>query len=186
MIFLALSILAFGLLHLAPAIPAWKAALQNILGTAYGPGYGIGLLLLFAACIWAFRATPSAGDLAVLTWGRHANFLLTWIAFLFIGIFLFRGSWRARLQFPMALAILFWGTGHILANIEPKAFLLFGGMMAVALIYVVMKRQQPPSAPAEIRNGHNLLSIIFGTALYGLMAQLHEVLIGVPVVTLMK
>ena len=34
------------------------------------------------------------------------------------------------------------------------------------------------------RAGHDLMSILAGIALYGLMTQLHIVLIGVPVVTL--
>ncbi len=185
MILLALSLLAFGLLHLVPVFPQWKTALQNSLGTSYGAIYGVGLLVLFAFCIWAFRAAESNGDWTVLPWGRHANFLLTWIAFLCVGIFLFRGSWREQLKFPMALAIMFWGTGHILANLEPKAFLLFGGMMLIAAAYVGFKRQLAREAPI-IRRGHNLMSLIAGTALYALMAQLHVVLIGVPVVTLMK
>ena len=39
-------------------------------------------------------------------WGRYANYGFTLVAFVFLGIFLFRGSWRQKIRFPMAFAAI--------------------------------------------------------------------------------
>jgi uncharacterized membrane protein len=184
MTLLALCIFLFGVVHLNPAIPAWRDHAKQTFGNAYGPVYGVVSLLLLAACLWAFRGADIQPLYEAPVWGRHANFALTLIGFICIGIFLFRGSWRNRLKYPMAIGISIWASGHLIANGDTRTTLLFCGLGVFAILHAILKASSGPFVPSEVRNGHNLLSVLAGVALYGLAVQLHVVFAGVPVVTL--
>jgi uncharacterized membrane protein len=184
MTLLALCVFLFGIVHLNPAIPPWRAHARQSFGKAYGAVYGILSLLLLFACLWAFRAAEVQSLYEPPAWGHHANFGFTLAGFILLGIFLFRGSWRNRLKYPMAMAVGFWAFGHLLANGDSRTTLLFGGLAVFALLHALLKSRADAFVPSEVRNGHNLLSVLAGVALYGLAAQLHMVIAGVPIVTL--
>ena len=184
MVLLAALIFVFGILHLNPAIPGWKAHAVKTFGKAYGAVYGILNLVLLFAVFWAFHRVAPITIYDPPDWGRHANFAFSLLGFLFMGIFLFRGSWRNRLKYPMAIGICFWALGHLFANGDDRTTLLFAGLAAFGVLHALIKPRNGPFAPTVEREGHNLLSLMAGLALYGLAAQLHVVIAGVPLVTL--
>jgi uncharacterized membrane protein len=184
MTLLALSIFVFGMVHLNSVVPQWRAHAKQTFGKAYGPVYGILSLLLLVACLWAFRNAEVQPLYQPPTWGRHANFGLSLIGFIIIGIFLFRGSWRNTLRVPMAMGVSLWALGHLIANGDTRTTLLFGGLALVAALQGIFKLRSGPFIPSDERNGHNLLSVLGGVALYGLAVQLHAVIAGVPVIVL--
>ncbi len=184
MLLLAACIFLFGIVHLNPAIPQWRDHARRTFGKAYGPVYGISSLLLLIACLWAFRGAAIEPLYEPPTWGRHANFGLSLIGFILIGIFLFRGSWRNKLKYPMALGVSIWAIGHLLANGDTRTTLLFGGLAVFAMLHAVLKSRSASFVPSEVRQGHNLMSVLAGVALYGLAGQLHVIVAGVPLVTL--
>lgn len=174
----------FGALHLLPAVPALKARAVAALGKAYGPCYGILSLVLFVAAIWSFRQIAPEALYGEPSWGNHANFALSLLGFLCLGTFIFRGSWRNRLRHPMALAILFWAAGHLLANGDVATTVLFGGFALIALLQAFLRSCNGLVVDGPVREGHNMLSILAGVALYGVAVQLHQVFAGVPVIQL--
>jgi uncharacterized membrane protein len=174
----------FGVLHVLPAVPALKARAVAALGKAYGPAYGIASLVLFAAAIWSFRQIAPDALYAELSWGKHANFGLSLLGFLCLGIFMFRGSWRNKLRHPMALAIVLWATGHLLANGDVATTVLFGGLAVIALLHAFLRQSNGLVVDGPVREGHNLLSVLAGVALYGVAIQLHPVFAGVSVIQL--
>lgn len=184
MALLASLLFLFGIIHINPAMPAWKAHAVSTFGKAYGPVYGIFTLVLFAAVIWAFRQADFIPVYEPPSWGRHANFGFTLLAFLCVGIFAFRGSWRNSLKYPMAIGVTLWAFGHLLANGDQRSVLMFGGLAAIAILFAVLKNANGMFVPSEVRQGHNLISVLGGIALYGIAAQLHTVIAGVPLVTL--
>jgi uncharacterized membrane protein len=182
MMLLVFSLLAFAVVHLVPAIPRARNAATLKLGRAYGPVYGVASLLLFVATLVAFRGADVAQIYEPPHWGRIANFGLTLIGFLFLGIFLFRGSWRLRIGYPMAWATVFWSGGHLLANGEGRSLVFFAGFALIALMQAFLHSRLVGKSAADVRVGHNALSLLAGLALYGLAAQLHGVIAGVPVI----
>jgi uncharacterized membrane protein len=173
-------LLLFGMVHLVPAVPSIKASAVATLGKAYGPVYGIVSLALLAAAIWCFRQIVPEALYDVPSWGRHANYGLSLLGFLCLGIFIFRGSWRNSLRHPMALAIVLWALGHLLANGDVGTTILFGGFALIALAQAAL-RSSVGIADGPVREGHNMLSILAGVALYGVAVQLHQTFAGVPV-----
>ncbi len=186
MAFLVIALILFGAIHILPALPSANATLKAQLGSGYGAAYGIASLVALILIIIAFRGTDRPELYDPPTWGRHANFALTLLAFICIGIFIFRGSWRNLLKYPMAIAVALWGIGHLLANGDVATVTLVSGLMIAALAHLVLLRSNVPFVPADERGGHNMMSVLTGVALYGVMAQLHGVFIGTPVLTLVK
>ena len=82
----------------------------------------------------------------------------------------------------MAIGVMFWACGHLLANGDLASVILFGGFFV--LCGGAFHHRHLPTASGLHRKcakGHDLMSIVIGIALYGVMAQLHGALIGVPV-----
>lgn len=182
MIVLALGVLVTSLLHLVAAMPALKSRFKVMVGArAYGPIFGIASLLGIAIIIAGWRLSDFVPVYDPPAWGRPANFLLTLIGFICLGIFVFRGELRQRLRFPMAAGVIFWSIGHLLANGDLASLILFGGFLAYAVAHIATATANGIRPSPEVRGGHDLLSILIGVALYGVMAQLHGALIGVPV-----
>jgi uncharacterized membrane protein len=185
MILLAFGVLLTALMHLVAAVPSLKARVKAVTGEkAYGPVFGIASLIGIAVIVLGWRAAPFVAVYDPPQWGWLANFVLTLIAFVFVGIFIFRGSWRQTLRFPMAIAAIFWSVGHLLANGDVASLILFGGFLVYALAHIALGTANGVRPSPEVRAGHNLLSVLIGIALYGIMAQLHGALIGVPLVRL--
>ena len=182
--FLILAVLGFGIVHVAPSMPAVKSALKHAFGKAYGPLYGIASAVLLGLSIYAFRHAQVENLYAVPEWGRYANFILSLLGFICIGIFLFRGSWRNRLKYPMAIGVVLWAVGHLLANGDKASLVLFVGLAAFAVLHAGIKASLGAYEPTEVRHGHNLLSVLGGIALYGIMTQLHYVIAGMRLVHL--
>jgi uncharacterized membrane protein len=185
MILLGLGVLLTALMHLVAAVPAMKARLKARVGEkAYGPVFGIASLIGIVIIVLGWRASDFVPVYDPPEWGRYANYLLTLIAFVCLGIFIFRGSLRQKLRFPMALAAIFWAVGHLLANGDLASLILFGGFLAYALAHIAIGTANGVKPSADVRGGHDLVSILIGIALYGVMVQLHGALIGVPVFAL--
>ena len=185
MMVLALGVVVFAALHLVPAIPPLKQRLKAAIGDGvYGPVYGIASIVALGLIVVGWRRSDFVAVYDPPSWGAHANFLFTLVAFICLGVFLFRGSLRQKLRFPMGVAVMFWAVGHLLANGDQRSLILFGGLLAYAVGHVLVGLVNGVRPSPEVRGGHNLLSILAGVALYGVMTQLHPVLIGVPVLTL--
>ena len=182
MLLLALGVVLTAALHLVAAVPSLKARIKTRVGDrAYGPLFGIASIIGIAVIVIGWRASGFVPVYDPPVWGRHANFLLTLIAFICLGIFLFRGSWRQTLRFPMAFAVIFWSIGHLLANGDLASLILFGGFLVYAVLHMLIGISNGVRPSPQVREGHNLLSVFAGLALYGVMIQAHHALIGVPV-----
>ncbi|MCA3554607.1 NnrU family protein [Aestuariivirga sp.] len=182
MLLLALGVVFTAVLHLVAAVPAIKRRITRRIGEkTYGPVFGIASLVGIVLIVLGWRASGFVLVYEPPQWGWIANGVLTLIAFVFLGIFLFRGSWRRKLRFPMAFAAIFWATGHLLANGDMAGIILFGGFLIYAVLHILIGTANGVRPSPEVRGGHNLLSVLGGIALYGIMTQLHMALIGVPV-----
>ncbi|HRX36628.1 MAG TPA: NnrU family protein [Aestuariivirga sp.] len=182
MILLALGVLATSLMHLVAAVPSLKSRVKAGVGErAYGPLFGLASLVGIAIIVAGWKLSDFVAVYEPPAWGRHANFGFMLAAFLCFGIFLFRGRLRQLLRFPMGFAVIFWATGHLLANGDLASLILFGGFLLYAVAHIVIGIANGVRPSPEVRGGHDLVSLVMGVALYGVMVQLHGALIGVPV-----
>jgi uncharacterized membrane protein len=187
MIILAAGVLLFALLHGVAAVPRYKSYVKSRTGERwYGPAFGLASLFAIAVIVLGWQSSGFVAVYEPPPWGWYVNYGLTFVGFLCLGIFLFRGSLRQRLSFPMGFAVLFWATGHLFANGDLASLILFGGMLLVTGAHMLVANINGIRPSPEVRMGHDGLSLISGAALYGIMTQLHPVLIGVPIFALSK
>lgn len=187
MIILTTGVLLFVALHGVAAVPGLKNYVKVQTGERwYGPIFGIASIIALAVIVLGWRSSEFVAIYDPQPWGWYVNYLLTFIAFLCLGIFLFRGSLRQKLRFPMGVATIFWATGHLFANGDLASLILFGGLLLGSLAHIIVATSNGIHPTREVRIGHDGLSLIFGAALYGIMTQLHPALIGVPIFILSK
>ncbi|MEQ1520076.1 MAG: NnrU family protein [Aestuariivirga sp.] len=187
MIILAIGVLLFVLLHGVAAVPHYKSYIKSRTGERwYGPFFGLASLFAIAVIVLGWRSSDFVAVYEAPLWGWYVNYALTFIGFLCLGIFLFRGSYRQRLRFPMAIAAVFWAVGHLFANGDLASLILFGGLLAGNVAHMAVALANGIRPTPEVRVGHDGLSLIFGAALYGIMTQLHPAIIGVPIFAISK
>ncbi|MFD1328928.1 NnrU family protein [Mycoplana ramosa] len=101
-----------------------------------------------------------------------------------VAAFLPAGYIRTKLKFPALAAIKLWAFSHLLANGESYSVLLFGAMLAWAVILRITLKKRIASGeatlPVFVSVTYDLIAIVLGVALYGVIVlKLHEWLIGV-------
>lgn len=178
--FLAIAVALFAAIHLVPAIPSLKEKLKARFGKAYGAGFGILSVVTLVLIVLAWRAADAEFVYEPPQWGFAANLGLSFIAFLLLGVFLFRGRVRQVLRLPLAMAVIFWAVGHLLANGDSASITLFGGLLIYAIAHLLLGLAQGFRPSGEVRQGHDVLALFTGIALYGVMIQIHTHVIGVP------
>lgn len=181
---LAFGVLAFSAVHLVPAAPPLKARLAARAGPAYGPLFGLLSLVTLLLVIFGWRMSDFVPVYEPPEGGRYVTFALVPLAFICLGAFIFRGRLRQWLRFPLALATILWATGHLFANGDLASLILFGGLLIYAVAHLLLGLAARLKPTPDVRPGHDLLSVLIGLALFGMMTQLHQVIIGVPVVSL--
>jgi uncharacterized membrane protein len=187
MIILAIGVLLFVLLHGVAAVPRCKSHLKSRMGERwYGPAFGLASVVALAVIVLGWRSSNFVAVYDPPAWGWYVNYGLTFIAFLCLGIFLFRGSYRQALRFPMGIATVFWAAGHLFANGDLASLILFGGLLMGNVVHMAVAMANGIRPTPEVRVGHDGLSLIFGAALYGIMTQLHPAIIGVPIFAISK
>jgi uncharacterized membrane protein len=121
------------------------------------------------------------------TWTRHLALLLVWIAFVCLAAAYLPGRIKARLKHPMLAGVKLWAFAHLLANGDLGSVLLFGLLLAWAVVARISTKRRsiaadhggPFAAPAGWRN--DFLALAVGTGLYVLfVVWLHPAWIGVP------
>ena len=192
MALLVLGLLLFLGTHAFTMARGARAAAVARLGE--GPYKGLYSLLSLAGVVLiaiGFGRYRAAGYIQVWDspiWTRHLALILVWAAFVAFTAAYLPGRIKTALKHPMLVGVKIWALAHLLANGDLGSILLFGAILAWAVMArISVKRRDevrphagPAAAPAGLRN--DLLAAGIGTAAYLAFALwLHPRLIGVPV-----
>lgn len=169
----------FAVLHLVPAFPSLKARLKERFGKAYGMLFAVGSILSLVLIVVGWQMADRAAVYDPPAWGFRANLALSFVAFLLLGVFLFRGKARQFLRLPLAMAVVLWATGHLLANGDQASVILFGGMLVYGATHLTAGFAQGFRPSPEVRQGHDVIALFTGVALYSVMIRMHEYVTGV-------
>lgn len=154
-----------------------------------GPWKGLYSLVAFAGfvlIVWGYGIARQTAPILYEppVWTRHLNLLLMVFAFIALAASqLPAGRIKAALKHPMLVAVKIWALGHLLANGDLAALLLFGTFLAWAVLDRISVKRRGDVGPAPGPLTWDIAAIVIGLVAYALFAfVLHEWLIGVPVI----
>jgi uncharacterized membrane protein len=95
------------------------------------------------------------------------------------------GGISAAVRHPTLVAVKLWAFAHLLANGSVADVLLFGSVLAWAVVDRISLKRRPPRAVPAARPGpwNDVIAVVGGLFIYSLMIQWgHALLIGMPLV----
>ena len=153
----------------------------------YSLASGAGLALI----VWGYIQYRASGYIPVWEpprWTRHLAWTLMLPVFPLLIATYVPGRIKAALKHPMLVAVKIWALAHLLANGDLGSILLFGSVLAWAIIdRISLKRRavqsevaaaRAPDAATATRN--DVIAIVVGLAIYAaVLLWLHPILFGV-------
>lgn len=91
-----------------------------------------------------YRAAPVTEVWTPPAFLTHLNNLLMLIAVFLLGIGKMRGVVRTKLRHPMLGAVKVWALAHLLVNGDLASIVLFGGLLAWAVISLILINKAEP------------------------------------------
>ncbi|QRM56353.1 NnrU family protein [Sinorhizobium sp. BG8] len=189
MALLIAGIVLFIATHLVrPLAPGLRAAGIQHLGKPVWMGiHGLVSLLSLAMMALGFAEARLTGGMLYNppVAMRHIALTLMLISSIcLVAGFLPAGHIRARLKFPVLVAIKIWALAHLLANGESYSVVLFGAILAWAVILRISLKKRIARGeavlPQFVSVRYDLVAVVLGLVLYGAIVwKLHEWLIGV-------
>ena len=185
MTLLILGLALFVVLHLIPMFPAARQGIAGALGE--GPYKGVFSLLSLLGIVlivmgWGdapadFIYVPPAGL-------RHATMLLVLLAFILFSASHGKTNIKRFIRHPMLTGMLLWAIGHLLANGEQRAVILFATFAVWALIEMLLSnaRDGAREKPAAVPVTKDITVVIIGVMVYAAVAYAHPWLFGVAVI----
>ena len=173
MIWLVIGVALWTFSHLMKRVtPGFRARLGD------GPGKGVASVLALLA-VGAMIYGYGQADVVVL-WEppgflRHVNNLLMLIAVVLVNLGNSRGVMRTRMRHPMLTSVKVWALAHLLVNGDLASVVLFGGLMAWAVVDVILiNRMEPEWVRPEagpVRN--DVIYLVISVGVYAVIVYVH-------------
>ena len=138
-----------------------------------GKGYGI------------YRAEGSPIVYDPPLWMGHITILLMALSFIFIvaGNLPMTGHIKAKLKHPMLIGIKTWAIAHLLINGDVASLILFGSLLAWAVVSVIAIKKRGGQPPVATSIKADIIAVVVGIILWLVFAMwVHTWLIGVSAI----
>ncbi len=118
-------------------------------------------------------------------WMGHLTILLMALSFIFIvaGNLPMTGHIKAKLKHPMLIGIKTWAVSHLLINGDLASIILFGSLLAWAIITLIAVKKRGVKPPVATSAKPDMIAVVTGLAIWLVFVMwVHTWLIGVPVI----
>ncbi len=175
-------VLFFGT-HLVPSTP-----LRTPLRAALGEGRYKGLFSLLSLAglvliVLGYRQIPVEFVFAPKPWARMAALHAMPFVFILLASAQTPTHIRHWVRHPMMIGVLIWAVLHYFANGERAAVWLFGGFAVYAVISIIsstLRGQTLESAAKPPAWKHDIIAVVGGLVLFGVVLWAHGWLFGRP------
>ncbi len=183
---LIVGLLIFSAIHFVPSFPGVKSTMQSRLGVLGYRGVfsGISLVALLLMIYGYAEAQPQSPNVWTMpSWGRDVTPVLVLVAFILLAATYLRGNIARMVRHPMTIAVIVWAGAHLLVNPTQADVVLFGGILAWAVVAIVFafarnNNRAVVAGATAVRN--DILAIVVGVIVYILFVwRAHEWLFGV-------
>lgn len=179
-------IIGLALWWLTHLLPIQGAALRAKLAGTVGNGpvkAGIAVLTILAVylMVTGYQAAPYTEIWSPPAFLTHLNNLLMLLAvFVFIAGNI-PSKVRRKVRNPQLTAVKIWALAHLLVNGDLASVILFGGMMAWAVVAVIgTKRRDGPRTEEPVATKQGLIiHVVAGVGVFVIVALLHLKLGGI-------
>jgi uncharacterized membrane protein len=105
----------------------------------------------------------------------HIANLLVLIGFWFFALSSIPGTMSARVRHKQLTGVKAWAVGHLLVNGDLASIILFGSMLAWAVVSVILINRAQPTweRPANASVKNDGIAFVVGLLLYGIVAAIH-------------
>jgi len=101
------------------------------------------------------------------SWGRDVTYIFVLFAFILFAIPRSKpGRILVTLKHPMLWGTFFWSAGHLMANGDLAAVILFGSFLAYSIIGRIGAYRRGDPQPVFVSYRSDIIAIIAGTVLY--------------------
>lgn len=180
---LVIGLLLWSSLHLLPAIaPGLRAQAIERLGPGPYKGlFSILIVLAVVSIVLGFRGMPVSMLYIPPAGLRHLTMLLMPIALILFVASALPNDLKRVIRHPQMIAVKTWALAHLLANGETRSVLLFGGLLAWAVLEVIFinRRDGDWQKPAAVGALRTSLVVLLGLAATAVMLFAHPWIAGV-------
>lgn len=180
MVWLVIGVLLWAYSHLMKRVtPGLRAGLGDT------PGKMVATALSLLA-IWAMVHGYRSAEVVILweppAFLRHVNNLLMVVAVVLVNLGYSRGVMRGWLRHPMLTAVKTWAVAHLLVNGDLASLVLFGGILAWAVVDVIAINRMEPNwqRPEKGPLVNDVIYLAASALVLGVIAWVHGWL-GYPV-----
>lgn len=152
--------------------------------------YSLVAILGIVLIVWGYGEYRASGWVQI--WNppafmRHVTVVLMWPSIICIAAAYSPGNIKKKLKHPMLVGVKLWAFAHLLVNGDLGSIVLFGSILAWAVVdRISLKRRADPGAPPIPVGGwrNDLVAVVAGTLVYlALGFVFHPLVIGVPAFT---
>ncbi len=140
-------------------------------------GKGIAALCILAGLVLMIIGYRGADFIPVwspLPWLTHLNNLLMLGAVFLFGMSATTGRLRGRMRHPMLASVKVWALAHLLVNGDLASIVLFGGLLAWAVVEViVINRAGPWDRPEPGEPKGDVKLVVITLVVYGVITGIH-------------
>ncbi|QIG50622.1 NnrU family protein [Nordella sp. HKS 07] len=169
--------------------PRLRDSLSGSLGEGpYKGVFSLVSLLGLALMIYGFYTTRGMleGDDYLYTpapWTRHAAMTLVLLGFIFVGASHGKGYLKRWLKQPMSIGIGLWAVAHLLANGDRPGVVMFGAILALAVIDIILSTARGKVPTHEPRLRSDVIAVIVGIVLYAIfLFVIHPYVFNLPII----
>lgn len=172
--------------HLLPAVaPGVRANLVNKLGEGPYKGlFAVDILIALGLIVFGWKAASPTAIYAPPLYGSIVPTVLIVIAIFLFVVSSTPNNFKRFVRHPQMTAVLFWSTGHLLANGDSRSLLLFGGLGIWALLEIIFINRRDGSwdKSASVPALQSIITVVVAVAVAAALAHFHASLFGVAVV----
>ncbi|MBU2983544.1 NnrU family protein [Lentibacter algarum] len=156
----------------------WKRALPEKHAAMGAKAKGVSALVIVASVVLmviGYRATESFDLWIVPSFMKHITVLLVLIALYFTSPGPSKGAVFYKMRHPMLIGFKIWTIAHLLVNPDVASFVLFGGLLAWAVLEVIVINRSEPEFTPKPRGsiGKDAMFLAISVLLVGVIGYVH-------------
>lgn len=183
---LVTGVLLWSVIHLFTALGR-EARGKLVAGVGLGPYkllYSAAIVGSLVLIVMGWKAMPPTSLWLLPTGMRHLTLLLMPIAVILFLSARLPTDIKRVIRHPQLTGVKLWAVSHLLANGETRSIILFGGLLAWAVIEVIVinRRDGARVKPAPVGALRTTTSALIGLLVTGVLVAAHPWFAGLPVI----